>query len=85
MTTTALMGLVPGIDSTIAVHGWWTAATPTDSYCLQDTKSGQTYYYIGGQSAARMSPAERWCRQGRARLLPGHAHLERSNFSTLNK
>ena len=57
MTTAGLMALVPGIDSTITVQVGGPAATPTDSYCLQDTKSGQTYYYIGGQSAARMSPA----------------------------
>ncbi len=56
MTTAGLMALVPGIDSTITVH-WRPCDTPADSYCLQDTKSGQTYYYIGGQSAARMSPA----------------------------
>ena len=57
MTTAGLMSLVPGIDSTITVQVGGPAATPADSYCLQDTKAGQTYYYIGGQSAARMSPA----------------------------
>ena len=51
MTTATLVALVPGIDSTVVT----TVNATFDSYCLQDTKSGQTYYYIGGKDASVMS------------------------------
>ena len=54
MAIAGLMSLVPGIDSTITVTVN-TGANAGDSYCLQDTKAGQTYYYIGGQDASRMA------------------------------
>jgi type IV pilus assembly protein PilA len=51
MTTAALVALVPGIDATVVTN----VNATFDSYCLQDTKSGQTYYYIGGKDASVMS------------------------------
>jgi prepilin-type N-terminal cleavage/methylation domain-containing protein len=61
MTTTALVQLTPGIDPNVKAFVN-TGAYAGDSYCLQDTQpststatSTNTYYYIGGQDAARMS------------------------------
>lgn len=53
MTTAGLIVLAPGVDSTLTTQVG--GVTAGDSYCLQDTKSGQTYYYIGGASASRMT------------------------------
>ena len=54
MTISALDEFVPGIDS----GGPFTIGGPARRGLLLPlgNQSGQTYYYIGGQSAARMSP-----------------------------
>jgi type IV pilus assembly protein PilA len=61
MTTAALVQLSPGIDPNVKVSVN-TGANAGDSYCLQDTSpptatatASNTYYYIGGQDASRMS------------------------------
>ena len=53
MTTAGLIALTPGIDPSLTTQVG--GVTAGDSYCLQDTKSGKTAYYIGGMSASRMT------------------------------
>jgi type IV pilus assembly protein PilA len=51
MTEAGMAALSPGIDpGLVVVPG--TDATANDSYCLSDTSSGVTYYYVGGLSAS---------------------------------
>ena len=46
MTSAALVAVAPGVDSQVKVA----VLNGGTGYCLQDTKSNNTFYYIGGNS-----------------------------------
>lgn len=46
MTTTSLIAVAPGVDSQVKVA----VLNGGKGYCLEDTKSNNTFFYIGGES-----------------------------------